>query len=261
MPTYKDLLEPITDKITRIRVPFDNIYTSVFIVTTDEGTAVLDCATTEFDVTEYIMPALDELGASPSLILASHFHGDHMGGLPHLAARFPNAEIAVFDPTCVKDCARARIHGVQDGEILLGCLRVLHLPGHSPDSVAVLDERSGVLLSFDSLQAYGIGRYGTGVSNVADYLASVERISRENIEILAASHEYVPTGSMAVGRTEITAYLAECRHAIRQLCDLARRSPGADAETLADRFRTENPHLPTVSRFTMSAVARHLKTQ
>jgi len=256
--THKDFLEPITDKITRIRVPFDNIYTSVFVVAADTGTAVLDCATTESDVTEYIMPALNELGASPSLILASHFHGDHMGGLPHLAARFPDAEIAVFDPSRVKGCSEKHIHAVKDGEILLGCLRVLHLPGHSPDSIALLDERSGSLLSFDCLQAFGIGQYGTGIANVADYLMSIEKASSENMEILVAAHEYVPTGSTAMGRAAIDRYFDSCREAVQQLCAFAKRFPDLSAEELAARFRLAYPDLPTVSRFTFEAVKKHL---
>ena len=256
--TYKDFLEPINDKVTRIRVPFDNIYTSVFVVAADTGTAVLDCATTESDVTEYIMPALDELGASPSLILASHFHGDHIGGLPYLAARFPDAEIAVFDPSRVKGCSEKHIHAVKDGEILLGCLRVLSLPGHSPDSIAVLDERSGTLFSFDCLQAFGIGRYGTGIANVADYLDSIEKTSSESMEFLVASHEYIPSGSTAMGREAIGQYLDHCRDAVQQLCEFAERSPDLSAEELAEHFKLAYPDLPTVSRFTFGAVKKHL---
>jgi glyoxylase-like metal-dependent hydrolase (beta-lactamase superfamily II) len=134
----------------------------------------------------------------------------------------------------------------------------VHLPGHSPDSIAVLDERSGALLSFDCLQAFGIGRYGTGIANVADYLDSIEKASSESMEILVASHEYVPTGSTAMGQEAIGRYLDHCREAVQQLCAFAERSPDLSAEELAEHFRLAYPDLPTVSRFTFGAVKKHL---
>ena len=51
-----------TDGIYRLRVPFDRIYTSVFLIVSPSGTALVDCATTDEDVNGYIVPALKKNG-------------------------------------------------------------------------------------------------------------------------------------------------------------------------------------------------------
>ena len=51
-----------TDKIFRLRVPFENLYTSVFLVEADEKKILVDCATTAEDVDAHIVPALKKMG-------------------------------------------------------------------------------------------------------------------------------------------------------------------------------------------------------
>ena len=51
--------EQETDNIYRLKVPFDQIYTSVFLLRLEGTTVLVDCATTPSDVTDVILPALD----------------------------------------------------------------------------------------------------------------------------------------------------------------------------------------------------------
>ena len=55
--TFKRVL----GQIYRLKVPFENLYTSVFLIKTASGNVLVDCATTSFDVNEYILPALNNL--------------------------------------------------------------------------------------------------------------------------------------------------------------------------------------------------------
>ena len=48
--------------IYRLKVPFDNIYTSVFFIKTDDKNILVDCATFKEDVDTCILPALQVLG-------------------------------------------------------------------------------------------------------------------------------------------------------------------------------------------------------
>ena len=48
------------DAIYRLRVPFAAIYTSVFLIESDEGDVLVDCATTSDDVDLRIIPALEK---------------------------------------------------------------------------------------------------------------------------------------------------------------------------------------------------------
>ena len=62
--------------IFRLKLPFDNIYTSVFLIKTETGNVLVDCGTTKRDVDEWLVPALLQAKTSVTdikyLVLFSH---------------------------------------------------------------------------------------------------------------------------------------------------------------------------------------------
>ena len=44
--------------IYRLKIPFETVYTSVFLVVAKDGMALVDSATTKEDIDEWIVPAL-----------------------------------------------------------------------------------------------------------------------------------------------------------------------------------------------------------
>lgn len=198
-------MERLIDNIYRICVPFDNIYTSVFVIKCGEKNIVFDCATTEDDVKDYIYPELKNADIVPDLIVISHSHSDHSGGLKTLCAYYPNAEVAMFSEQLKAETPNSRL--LKDGEELYGVLKFLNLKGHSEDSLAVLDKRSNTVLTFDCVQLEGVGCYRSGIGNAEEYEKSLERIKNTGVENLIASHEYDPLGSTAYGRNAVEEYL------------------------------------------------------
>lgn len=103
------------------------------------------------------MSGLDARGIARSLtdrpvtLLNTHADRDHVGG----NARFDRclmhpAEAAHYAESGM-DCA---IVPVNDGDVIdIGGrpLRIIHLPGHTPGSIAVLDENARVLISGDPI--------------------------------------------------------------------------------------------------------------
>ena len=122
-------------------------------------------------------------GGKPLLALATHIHVDHVGSLNEFTERAgPAASAAAFgemdDALTYADMYRQLAEPVSrapspgwkvdayrilpaplttalaEGDVLdLGDrqFRVLHLPGHSPDSIALLDERDGLFFSGDAI--------------------------------------------------------------------------------------------------------------
>lgn len=154
---------------------------------------------------DLIIARLEELSLSPQYFLLTHGHFDHLLALPALAARYKDAEIAIHrdDGTALGPGSR-RIHretlitltgSAGDADSFLrfagdlppagrflaegdraGPLRTLHLPGHSPGSVAFYDEDAGLLFSGDTLFRDGVGRTDLPGGDAAKLEASLRRL-------------------------------------------------------------------------------------
>ena len=91
----KYIFTDVLEGIKRLYVPFEGTNTSVFLVKSDTGYIVIDCATTDSDVTDIIIPAVCEEAklSDVKYILLTHRHGDHAGGIYELAKQIPHAKI------------------------------------------------------------------------------------------------------------------------------------------------------------------------
>jgi glyoxylase-like metal-dependent hydrolase (beta-lactamase superfamily II) len=64
----------------------------------------------------------------------------------------------------------------------------LHLPGHSPGSIALWDEGAGALFTGDVIYDSGMLLDELDGSNIADYRASMERLLRLPVEVVYSGH-------------------------------------------------------------------------
>ena len=161
--------EQICSDIFCITVPYKGIYTSVFLVRTPQGAVLFDAASYESDIQNIILPWLDEQGITAEelrYVFISHKHDDHAGGLPALLEAFPDLCIVSQSMGLQQQYGEKHFWSPRDGEMLLGCLRVVSIPGHTADSAALLDTRTGTLLCGDCLQLHGIfgmGKWGANI--------------------------------------------------------------------------------------------------
>ena len=124
-----------------------------------------------------LLQALQARGANPRGLFLTHAHVDHMAGLEDFRHAFPGTpvwqhrleESWLFDPTAnlsawtgLPTTARPAEGYLVEGQVLsLGafCMKVLHVPGHSPGSLAYWIEAEGELFSGDVLFRSGVGRW------------------------------------------------------------------------------------------------------
>ena len=192
----------VINGIYRLKVPFEAIYTSVFLIKSPSGTILVDCATTDKDVDEYIVPALKKMGYALSEIgtlILTHKHGDHSGGLPRILSLAPNVDI------------------VSDIRELFDGICTYPLAGHTNDCIGVLDMRSHTLISGDGLQGAGVDKYRCYTKSPEAYFETMERIKNdEGIENILFSHAYEPWNRDYVfGRKEVEACLQDCLKYVR----------------------------------------------
>ncbi len=189
--------------ILRLRVPFEDLYTSVFLLPRAEGLLLVDCATTAKDVETQILPALAAAGYGPedlSAVLLTHRHGDHAGGLSRLLEAAPALRV------------------ITGAAPLFGGLSVYPLPGHTADCIGVLDEAAGVLLSGDGLQGAGVGRYRCSLREREAYFQTLNRLrADERIRSVLFSHAYEPWyRDRADGREQVLKSLNDCEACARE---------------------------------------------
>ena len=203
----------IDEGIYRVLIPFeDDITTTVYVVVTDRGAAVIDSATYPSDADNYILPALCELRValeSVKYILLTHPHSDHAGGAARLSELLPHATLA--SAFCKDEPHSLKL---TDGDMILDILQVVALPGHTLDSIAFFDVETKTLLSGDCLQLYGVGKYKKGVGHRDCYRNSIEKLRKMDLKRIVAAHEYEPLGSVAEGESAIAEYLHTCLAAI-----------------------------------------------
>ena len=203
--------------IYRLKVPFEKIYTSVFLVITDSKKIMVDCATTRDDVDRFIVPALSEQGFEMKdldMLVLTHRHGDHAGGLERVLQLAP--DIAVI--TDIRHLAKN--------------VSTYALAGHTADSIGILDERTHTLISGDGIlderthtlisgdgiQGAGVDKYRCGLKDSDAYLETLERIKNDNrIENILFSHAYEPWNTEHIlGRKNVRDCTEKCKEYIKK---------------------------------------------
>lgn len=190
--------------ISRLKIPFDNIYTSVFLIKADCGLTLVDCATTKIDVDEYIVPALFALGfklCDISKVIITHNHSDHSGGLKRLLELYPNLTV---------------VNTISDvGDDIL----IYPMPGHTTDFLGVLDQRTGTLISGDGLQGAGVDKYRCSLATNSGYLETLEKIKQdERVKNILFSHAYEPWNcDFILGRRSVLECIEECKKYIGEI--------------------------------------------
>lgn len=227
----------VTQDIKLLKTPFCGSWAGVTLVKGEQN-VLIDSGANSETVDECIVPALKAEGLEPDdldLIVCTHSHGDHVGGHYRLH-QISKAKIAAFadyadkirDPLKYNKLIRApfpkyspppssSLKGVEpdvflkDGDIVGGRLRMVHTPGHDTDCVTWYDEITKTAITGDSLQANGTELQGTGLYiDVEMYRNSVKRLLDMDIENVIAGHDYLPVGSVALGKEKARWYLESC---------------------------------------------------
>ena len=204
-------IEPIDNGLYRILIPFESeITTTIYIVVheSDKKVILIDSASYPTDAREFILPAIKAIGADPEkaeILVITHSHKDHFGGAKALLEALPNLK-----PRASFLIEHPAFEYLGDGDIIAERLKVVSLPGHTKNSIALYDLKTKTLLSADCLQLKGVGKYRNGIAFPALYRESIEKLKKMDIERIVAAHEYDPLGSVAEGKEFVLKYLNEC---------------------------------------------------
>ena len=119
-----------------------------FLIVGEEEALLIDTGVEESHVAE----AVRQITSLPVRVVLTHGDHDHAGGLGAFGSCLVHPEDADMLPPEI------RWQPLREGDTLeCGGYRfeVLHIPGHTPGSIALLDREHGLLLPGDSIQKEG----------------------------------------------------------------------------------------------------------
>jgi glyoxylase-like metal-dependent hydrolase (beta-lactamase superfamily II) len=132
--------------------------------------------------------ALAHEAGAPALVLVTHHHRDHQGGLAQVAAVAPDAPVAKRPHP--KDRA-APTRALAGGEVLEAegvRLVALHTPGHASDHLCFYQEATRALFTGDLILGGTTTTVPVGDGDLGDYLASLERLLALDLAVLYPGH-------------------------------------------------------------------------
>lgn len=146
------------------------------------------CAVVDPGDEDPVIETLDRLGLKLDAILITHKHGDHVGGVKALKARWPDAKICGPANEKIKHVEfylgegdKVRLPGLEAE------FRVMDIPGHTEGHIAYVDDDS--LFCGDTLFVCGCGRVFSGTfEQLSDSLQSLAELPA-GLKVYCA-HEY-----------------------------------------------------------------------
>jgi len=134
-----------------------------------------------------VIDFIDENNLTLQAILITHFHNDHVKGIPALKQAFPNAQVMGPEKT---DNSFIQRRVKQDDEIVLSpnfSFHVLDTPGHTKDHISYYNEQT--LFCGDTLFTAGCGRKFCGTFKEFTHSILTLRALPDSTEFYCA-HEY-----------------------------------------------------------------------
>lgn len=169
-----------------------------FLLEGETGALLIDSGMTVKNAKE-IARSLTDL---PISLLNTHADRDHVGSNAEFEKVYMHP---LEEPNYRRAGQTGEIDPVENGDVLdLGGreLEIIHLPGHTPGSIAVLDRNSRVLISGDPIQENGrIFMFGD-MRNLNDYIRSLRNLEKRKDEFdeIWPSHASIPVPPDLIGK-------------------------------------------------------------
>ena len=194
----------------------------IFLLTGSDRALVVDTGMTGLDIRALVSAHTD----LPLQVLNTHADRDHIAGNAQFDAVYMHASETAF----YHSAGGGAVTPLFEGDVIdLGgrALEVVHLPGHTPGSITLLDRSSRCLIGGDPIQADGdIFMFGPQ-RELSAYIAGLRRLEkRTDFDCVYPSH-----AAEKVSRDVIPA-LIEGAEGI-----LAGEIPGVEAERFGRRIR------------------------
>jgi metallo-beta-lactamase class B len=183
---------------------FDNLYyvgrtdVGAWVIETSDGLALIDTLYTPEDAENIIVPGMRALGLDPDelkIVFATHFHGDHAGGIPYFQQRGVRIMLSEADWQPLGGAPDATSIA-RDGQVVtLGDtdITVVLTPGHTPGAISLIFpvtengvEHKAVIMELSPRGGIDVHRCAVeGIEHLAEFITS------EGADVALHPHEII----------------------------------------------------------------------
>ena len=175
-------------------------HTNCYLIYTSKAILVIDPGSPYEDEQQALATGVDKLiagGRKIVLILLTHVHPDHIGGVNALRSHLGNdVKVAAHRLTAEALPEEISVDVLLDDEQLIGLegepqivLQVMHTPGHARGHLCLHESRTGTLISGDNIVGLGSVLIDPPEGNMRDYLRSLERMQAlPNLSVIFGGH-------------------------------------------------------------------------
>lgn len=158
-----------------------------------------------------LMHTLDEMTSDGRrvIVLATHDHSDHVGGIAAVKARYRARVVAhpvtatALPPGLVDDIVQDKhLIGVGSWNGKPWRIEVLHTPGHTAGHVALRDTRWGAIIAGDMVSGVSTIMIDPHEGDMTRYMASLARLADAKPPVVLPAHGPVMPGNAFVGALE-----------------------------------------------------------
>ena len=159
---------PVSDRFWVIEEEF----VRSFVLEGDERVLLVDTGLGKGNIKDFV----ESLCGKPVFVLITHSDGDHVG----CNALFDEIYMhpAEFSSYAAKGFDTSTIEPIWEGDVIdLGnrVLEVIHIPGHTPGSIALLDRENRFIITGDPVQDGAIYMFGNA-RDINAYIASIDKL-------------------------------------------------------------------------------------
>lgn len=183
---------------------FDNLYyvgrtdVGAWVIKTSDGLALIDTLYTPEDAANIIVPGMQQLGLDPAqlkVVFATHFHGDHAGGVPYFRDRGVRIMLSETDWGPLGGAPDAASIARDGQVIMLGDtpITVVLTPGHTPGAISLIFPvteggvtHKAVIMELSPRGGADVHRQAVeGIAHLGEFIA------REGVDVALHPHEMI----------------------------------------------------------------------